>query len=156
MTSGLRTLLCCLPFLGVPPFAAAQAPTTDPRWTEARRAYDDGHNDEGHSLLIDLAESHPGHLDLAVACYSTILTEEGRLLKSNSWIDLASERLIALEQVGAISANARSIHEAVPRVIDKALLEGRQLEARETTDRLYRQNPNDLYWRIRQAYNYRR
>ena len=151
MRPGLRTLFCCLPFLGVPLFAAAEVPTSDPRWAKAQSAYDAGHKDEGHSLLIELAESHPGHLDLAVACYSTILEEEGRLLKSNPWIDLAAGRLVALEQVGAISANTRSIHEAVPRFIDKALQDGQQLEARETTDRLYRENPNDLYWRIRQA-----
>ena len=156
MRPGLRMLLCCLPVLGVPLFAAAEVPTSDPRWAKAQSAYDAGHKDEGHSLLIELAESHPGHLDLAVACYSTILEEEGRLLKSNPWIDLAAGRLVALEQVGAISANTRSIHEAVPRFIDKALQDGQQLEARETTDRLYRENPNDLYWRIRQAYNYRR
>ncbi|MCH2064472.1 MAG: hypothetical protein MK194_12175, partial [Roseibacillus sp.] len=156
MMPGLRTLLCCLPFLGVPLFAATEAPTSDPRWAKARESYQAGQKDDGHSLLVELAESHPGLLDLAVVCYSTILEEEGRPLKSNPWIDLAAGRLVALEQVGAISANTRSIHEAVPRVIDKALQEGRQLEARETTDRLYRENPNDLYWRIRQAYNYRR
>jgi len=156
MTPGLRALFCCLPFLGFPSFTAAKDPPSDPRWAEAQRAYDAGHDDEGHRLLIDLAESHPGHLDLAVTCYSTILAKEGSLLKSDPWIDLASERLVALEQIGAISANTHSIHEAVPRVIDKALLEGRQLEARETSNRLYQQNPNDLYWRVRRAYNYRR
>ncbi len=156
MTPGLRTLFCCLALLSIPLFAAPEAPTSDPRWAEARSFYQAGNKDGGHRLLIALAESQPGQLGLAVACYTSILEEEGNLLKSNPWIDLASERLLALEQVGAISAHTRPVHEAVPRVISKALQEGRHLEARETSDRLHRQNPNDLYWRIRQAYNYRR
>ena len=68
MTPGLRALFCCLPFLGFPSFTAAKDPPSDPRWAEAQRAYNAGHDDEGHRLLIDLAESHPGHLDLAVTC----------------------------------------------------------------------------------------
>ena len=151
-----RLLFLTLLLLAFPLLAAAQAPTGDARWSDARRAYAEGHDDEGHEILLALAEDYPGDLDLAVACYATILAEEGRLLKTNPWIDLASERLVALEQLGAISANSQTIREAVPRVIDKALLEGRHLEARETSGRLHRENPHDLYWRIREAYNHRR
>ena len=151
-----RPILSILLLLAFPLLAAARAPTEDARWAEAQRAYSDGHDDEGHEILIALAEEYPGDLDLAVACYATILSEEGNLLKTNPWIDLASERLVALEQIGAVSANGQTVREAVPRVIDKALLEGRHLEARETSERLHRENPHDLYWRIRRAYDCRR
>ena len=153
----MRSLLCSLLLLSANTFAAPEGvPTSDPRWTKAQSSYKAGNKGEGHRLLIALADSHPGELGLAVACYSTILEVEGQPLKSNPWIDLAADRLMALEQFGAISANTEVVHSAVSRVIDKALLEGRHLEARTTSDRFLRKNPNDLYWRIRQAYNYRR
>ena len=151
-----RKILSPLLLLAFGLSAATQVATGDSRWSEAQRAYAEGYDDEGHELLIALAEDHPGDLDLAVSCYTSILAEEGALLKSNPWIDLASERLVALEQIGAVSANSETIREAVPRVIDKAIIEGRHLEARETSRRMRSENPHDLYWRIREAYNLRR
>ena len=74
-------------------------------------------------------QARPGRLGLAVACYSEILEEEGRPLKSNPWIDLAAARLMALERVGAVSANTEVVHESVSRVIDRDIREGRHLEA---------------------------
>ena len=157
MSQSMRLLLCILLLLSAKTFAAPEGPpTSDPRWAEAQSSHQTGNKDDGHRLLIALADSCPGDLGLAVACYSAILEVEGRPLKSNPWIDLAADRLMALEQFGAISANTEVVHEAVSRVIDKALLEGRHLEARATSDRFLRKNPNDLYWRIRHAYNYRR
>ena len=153
----MRSLLCFLLLLSANTFAAPEeVPTSDPRWAKAQSSYKAGSKGEGHRLLIALADSHPGELGLAVACYSKILEVEGQPLKSNPWIDLAADRLMALEQFGAISANTKVLHSAVSRVIDKALLEGRHLEARATSDRFLGKNPNDLYWRIRHAYNYRR
>ena len=155
-----RALLYLLLFFAHCVFAEAaradEPPTDDPRWSQAQEAYGDGHDDQGHALLIALADDHPGDLDLAVTCYATILAEEGNLATSNPWIDLASEQLVALEQLGAISANTVTMREAVRRVVDRLLLEGRYLEARDTTDRLQRQNQHDLYWRVRRAHNYRR
>lgn len=151
-----RTLPCILLLLCAPPLAAQDAPTTDPRWSQAQQAYDAGHDDEGHNLLVALAENSPGDLDLAVTCYTTILNEEGRIGNTNPWIDLASERLVSLEHLGGISANTHSVRNAAKSVIEKGINEGRQLETRDTIDRLYRQNHHDLYWRLSQAYNYRR
>ncbi|HAO94657.1 MAG TPA: hypothetical protein DCQ96_01260, partial [Verrucomicrobiales bacterium] len=157
MSQSMRSLLCFLLLLSANTFAAPEeVPTSDPRWAKAQSSYKAGSKGEGHRLLIALADSHPGELGLAVACYSKILEVEGQPLKSNPWIDLAADRLMALEQFGAISANTKVLHSAVSRVIDKALLEGRHLEARATSDRFLGKNPNDLYWRIRHAYNYRR
>ena len=157
MSQRLRLLLCFLLLLSAQLFAAPEAALkSDARWAEAHRCYKSDNLDEGHRLLISLADSRPGDMGLAVACYAAILGEEGRPLKSNPWIDLAADRLMALEQFGAISANTELVHEAVSRVMDRDIREGKHLEARAASDRFLKENPNDLYWRVRHAYNYRR
>lgn len=139
-----------------PILIAVEAPTEDPRWAQAQQAYEANHDDEGHSLLAGLAADHPGDLDLAVRCYTTILREEGRPGTTNLWSKLAAERLMSLEHLGAISANTPAIREAASNVIEARLKKGRHLEVREIVDRLHEQNQHDLHWRMRQAYNYRR
>ena len=139
-----------------PILIAAKAPTEDPRWAQAQRSYEANHDDEGHSFLAGLATDHPGDLDLAVRCYTTILREGGRLGTANLWSKLAAERLMSLEHLGAISANTSVIRDAAATVIEARLKKGRHLEVREIVDRLHEQNQHDLHWRMRQAYNYRR
>lgn len=132
----------------------AAPPTDDPRWAQAQMAYEGGRDDEGHNLLVALAEENPGDLDLAVACYRTIMTEEGRIGTSNPWIDLASSRLVSLERLGGISANSSIVRKAADTVVESGLRDGKHLQVKETIDRLYQRNRHDLYWRMRRASTY--
>ena len=151
----MRKLVSLLLLLSVAPLSADDAPTEDPRWAEAMASYLAGRDDEGHNSLVALVEDHPGDLDLAATCYRTIIREEGTIANTNPWINFASEQLLALERLGALSANSFTIRSAFHNVVEVGLSEGRQLEVRESVDRIREENQHDLFWRMLQAQTYR-
>ena len=102
----MRKLVSLLLLLSVAPLSGDDAPTEDPRWAEAMASYLAGRDDEGHNSLVALVEDHPGDLDLAATCYRTIIREEGTIANTNPWINFASEQILALERLGALSANS--------------------------------------------------
>ena len=124
----MRKLVSLLLLLSVAPLSADDAPTEDPRWAEAMASYLAGRDDEGHNSLVALVEDHPGDLDLAATCYRTIIREEGTIANTNPWINFASEQILALERLGALSANSFTIRSAFHNVVEVGLSEGRQLQ----------------------------
>ncbi len=134
--------------------APAAPPADDPRWAAALEAYAKGQREAGHRLLTALAAEHPGDLDLAAACYERILknvslpSPKAPTVTDNPWITLATERLLALERLGAHSANTDLIRSAASVESRLAVARSRFLDAFETISRLRTENAHDLFWRM--------
>jgi outer membrane protein assembly factor BamB len=140
-------------FLGA--LAAPAAPAADdPRWAGALQAYAKGQREAGHRLLAALAAEHPGDLDLAAACYGKILASENLpspktpILADRPWVTRATARLLALERLGALSANTSVIRSAAAASSQFAVARSRYLDAFETISRLRAENDHDLFWRM--------
>jgi outer membrane protein assembly factor BamB len=134
--------------------APANPPTADARWEEALKAYAKGQREAGHRLLAALAAEHTGDLDLAAACYGKILASENlpspkaQVLTDRPWITRATERLLALERLGAHSANTSLLQSAVAADSQFAVARSRFLDAFDTVSRLRAENDHDLFWRM--------
>ena len=146
-------LLTLALFLGALP-APANPPTDDARWADALKAYGKGQREQGHRLLAALTAEHPGDLDLAAACYGKILASENLpsvktpVLTDRPWITLATERLLALERLGAHSANTSIFRSAAAAASQHEVAKNRYLDAHETISRLRSENDHDLFWRM--------
>ena len=134
--------------------ASAAPPADDPRWAAALEAYAKGQREVGHRLLSALAAQHPGDLDLAAASYEKILknvnlpSPKAPTTTDNPWITFATERLLALERLGAHSANTDLIRSAASVESRLAVARSRFLDAFETISRLRAENDHDLFWRM--------
>ncbi|MDA0277018.1 MAG: hypothetical protein O3A91_11885, partial [Proteobacteria bacterium] len=102
MKRTLSKMLLATALLSAPAALDAQA-QTDPRQAlaEAEKAYADG-MEVGNEAVRELIERDPGNTELAVAGLRSIL---GRSHASAEWTRYASERLIALQELGAVSWN---------------------------------------------------
>ena len=128
----------------------------DPLWKSALRAYSGGNTETGHQALRSLIETNPGDVDLAIACLSRMQTSLERREPSDLWAAYIQRRQRALERMGVLSASGIAVREAVVMQADNDLREGRRFEVAEDLDRLARENPHDLYWRLVRARTYRR
>ena len=134
--------------------APAAPPAADTRWEEALKAYAKGQREAGHRLLTALAAEHPGDLDLAAACYGKILASENLpspktpMLADRPWVTRATTRLLALERLGALSANTTLIRSSATASSQFAVGRSRYLDAFETISRLRAENEHDLFWRM--------
>ncbi|MFN0125483.1 MAG: PQQ-binding-like beta-propeller repeat protein [Verrucomicrobiales bacterium] len=134
--------------------APANPPADDARWADALKAYAKGQREQGHRLLAALAAEHPGDLDLAAACYEKILASENLPTSKapvpidRPWVTFATERLLALEQLGAHSANTSILRSAAAADSQFAVAKNRYLDAYETISRLRAANDHDLFWRM--------
>jgi outer membrane protein assembly factor BamB len=155
--------------MSAPALAADQADITKDRlWQSAAVAYQSGQFETGHFHLRALVDKNEGNLDLAIKCLEEILRQArrddaNRLAKQRhiTFIDsplaeYAARRLCALERIGVISANRKSVHEAFTVQVDHDVRHGRLIEAFELIDRFVEANPHDPFWRIHKARVYRK
>ena len=115
--------------------------TDDPLWKSAMKAYEHEDREAGHQFLKALIQKNPGDVDLTLACLNKIGWSVERWEASNPWTVYVTERIWALERMGAISANTRGFRDAVRAGIDKRLRDGRLFEIAEELDRLVKANP---------------
>ncbi len=148
--------LLCTVLFGSAAYAQPVFTPSDPLWEAALTAYGEGRTEEGHISLRTLLERSPGDMDLAVACLDRIRTVAGRINFDDPWVRYASERLMALERLGAISANSRTARENFAASVEIGMSDGHRLEVIEELDRVAEKNPHDIHWKITRAEGYRR
>ena len=149
--------------------SAQQSGTTnDQIWNLAVQAYQSHQIETGHIHLNNLIDKNPGDLDLALKCLEKILQEAGaknadrkRLnphLKfiDDGWTEHTARRLCALEKIGAISANSKTLRDAFEVLVEHDIHRGRVPEALDLIDRFVKKQPHDPFWRIAQARIHRR
>lgn len=147
--------------------SASAVTANDELWQLAAEAYQSGHAETGHIHLKALVAKNSGDVDLAIKCLGEILKQARRIdanrlaqqphltFVDNPTAEYAARQLCALERVGAVSANRRSVQDAVTVLVDHNMRHGRLFEAMEMIDRFVEENSHDPFWRIQQARVYR-